>query len=73
MKTKLSNNINRVEEYSAIEVCGIIVEPTKIKSTALKNIVSEMAKQDEADLVSCRHDDWSQQAQCGCVSGCLLS
>ena len=54
-----------------VDVCGVVVEPDKIRSPALRQLVSSMARQDEVTLASCRHKDWSQQGQCGCIMGCL--
>jgi hypothetical protein len=54
-----------------VRACGITFDSTRIKSPALRRIVHELMNGDEAHLVSCRHKDWSQQAQCGCVMGCL--
>jgi len=58
-------------EVGLVEVCGVVVEPGRIQSPALRRIVIDMACQDEVTLASCRHKDWQQQAQCGCVMGCL--
>lgn len=58
-------------DTASVEVCGVVVDPSGIPSLALRKIVSEMASQDEVTLASCRHKDWRQQAQCGCVMGCI--
>lgn len=52
-------------------VCGQIIEPTRIGSAALRGMIERLAAGDRATLVSCRHKDWSDQGQCGCVMGCI--
>jgi hypothetical protein len=52
-------------------VCGKTIIPNEIKAPALRQMIHELARGDQATIVSCRHKDWSQQAQCGCVMGCL--
>ena len=54
-----------------VRICGLVVVPTEIKVPALRNMIEKLACGDRATLVSCRHSDWSDQGQCGCVMGCL--
>ena len=58
-------------DETAFIVCGHEIYPNEIKVPALRQIIKELAHGDQATIVSCRHKDWSQQAQCGCVMGCL--
>jgi hypothetical protein len=48
-----------------------VIRSTDIKAPALRRMICSLAGGDRATLVSCRHKDWSQQGQCGCVMGCL--
>ena len=54
-----------------VVVCGQTIVPNRIKTPALRKMVTDLARGDETTMVACRHKDWSQQAQCGCVMGCL--
>ena len=54
-----------------VRVCGKVIRPADIKAPALRQMICELAGGDRATLVSCRHKDWSQQGQCGCVMGCM--
>jgi hypothetical protein len=54
-----------------VRVCDIVVTPSAINPPALRAILVEMARGNEATVASCRHKDWSEQAQCGCVLGCI--
>ena len=54
-----------------VRVCGKVVLPSNIKVPVIKKIIGDLAEGDRAKLVSCRHSDWSDQGQCGCVMGCL--
>ena len=63
------NKANVMEE--PVRVCGKVIRPADIKTPALRQIIGDLARGDRATLVACKHKDWSQQGQCGCVMGCL--
>ncbi len=56
---------------SPVTVCGKTVWPERIQVPVIKNIIVNLATGDRAKLISCRHSDWNDQGQCGCVMGCL--
>ena len=58
-------------QHETVKVMGRVITPATIPNPALREIISALAQGDHATLVSCRHKDWSQQAQCGCVMGCV--
>ncbi|MBI4602726.1 MAG: hypothetical protein HY721_12285 [Planctomycetes bacterium] len=59
------------QSWEQVQACGVTFVPQDVQVPALRKMVVELARGSEAALVSCRHRDWSQQAQCGCVAGCL--
>lgn len=66
----MENHNNAVLE-APVRICGKVVLPSAIEEPALRRMIDDLANGDHATLVSCRHKDWSQQGQCGCVTGCL--
>lgn len=43
----------------------------KVDSPALKRILIEFSDPEIITKMYNKHSDWGQQAQCGCVMGCL--
>lgn len=64
-------NCNSAVCETPVRICGKVVLPSAIDAPTLRRMIGELANGDRATLVSCRHKDWSQQGQCGCVMGCV--